>query len=197
MKFKNNNSQVRLFGLSPMLFVILLLLVLALVTGALELTGTTHFFHKDKLPAVIGTTSGGPSGGPSSSTSQSSGSKTSAKSATQNSGGNQTSSSLPLSAPYGVFVSNHSPNLSGHPAPSSETSVCNTTPGAQCYIKFTNGTSSTKLPTKTTGSDGAAYWYWDVGKNNLSPGDWTIIVTATLNGHTKTTQDPIALSVKK
>src|SRR6202011_3279223 len=40
-----------------------------------------------------------------------------------------------LVTPYGTFVSNHHPTLSGSPGPSEE-SVCNTTPGATCYIEF-------------------------------------------------------------
>lgn len=103
-------------------------------------------------------------------------------------------SSLPLYAPHGEFVSNHNPGKNG--SPTQETSVCNTTPGASCYITFTNGSISTKLPTKTADSSGTVYWYWDVKDDaHLSNGSWTIKAVATNGTDTKTTTDDIPLRI--
>jgi hypothetical protein len=194
MTLRKRTTSIRLLQQNPKLLIVVSLLVLVLIGATLELTGTTHFFHKTNLPAVISTMPGGPS----SDSSSSSKSKVSAKIDSQkNPSSSQTSNKLPLYAPYGVFVSNHSPNLSGHPAPSSETSVCNTTPGAQCYIELTNGSLSTKLPAKVADGSGSVYWYWDVAKNNLTPGDWKITVIATLNNQSKSTQDTMSLRVRE
>ena len=92
--------------------------------------------------------------------------------------------------PYGDFVSNHSP---GGPNPNQETSVCNTTPGASCYIEFTQGSSTKNLAIQTTDANGAAYWNWDA--SILDSGTWTIKAVATLNGHTESATDSRPLVV--
>jgi hypothetical protein len=91
-------------------------------------------------------------------------------------------------------VSNHHPGKSG--SPTSEVSVCNTTPGATCYIKFTNGDLSTALTAKKTNGDGVAIWYWDTKDANLVSGNWQIMAVATLNGQTKTSADTLPLVIK-
>jgi hypothetical protein len=101
-----------------------------------------------------------------------------------------------LEAPSGTFVSNHHPNLSGSPAPSQEQSVCNTTPGATCYIKFTNGSIVKTLAVETIDANGAAYWSWDVNKAGFTAGDWQITAVASLNGQTKTASDSLTLQVQ-
>lgn len=107
---------------------------------------------------------------------------------------NSAVSNLPLYAPQGAFVSNHSPGKGG--SPTAETSVCNTTPGATCYIIFSNGATTTKLPAKTADSNGTVYWYWDVEDDaHLSAGSWTIKAVATNGTETKTTTDNIPLRV--
>lgn len=169
------------------------LLAAVLVLAVLELTGVTHIFHKTPVPPVIpvDSSSNQPNTLPQSSP-QSSGSK-------DNKSGDSSSSQvkLPLYSPYGNFVSNHHPNLNGSPAPSQETSVCNTTPGAKCYVKFTMGSTHTSLPVKTADSKGSVFWSWDVRKAGLTVGDWTITAVATLNGQSKSVQDPLPLSVSK
>lgn len=166
---------------------------LVLLVLILELTNTTHFFHKSPVPPIIPVTtntSSTPTKNQNTQT-QSSGPKDSGPLTANGS----PKVNLPLYTPYGDFVSNHHPNLSGSPAPSKETSVCNTTPGVKCYIRFTKGSVTTSLPPQITDSKGTTYWNWDVKTAGMSAGDWTIAAVATLNGKTKTTQDPLPLSV--
>jgi len=119
---------------------------------------------------------------PSSSTSDSS--KSAATSTTAPSG-------TPPTTPYGDFVSNHSP---GGQNPTQETSVCNTTPGATCYIQFTQGSIIKSLSSQTADANGAAYWNWDA--TTLSGGSWTIKAIAGLNGQTATASDSRPLVVQ-
>ena len=94
------------------------------------------------------------------------------------------SSGIPPTEPYGDFVSNHSP---GGPNPTQETSVCDTTPGASCYIQFSQGGTTKSLATQTADANGATYWNWDA--SILSSGSWAIKAVATLNGQAKTATD--------
>ncbi len=186
-------SRGRVFyGLCVLVAAVLAVLIL-------EATNTTHLLHKAKVPAVIPVNSS-PNQSPGEQT-EDSGSASTSKGTkdSQATGGseNSGSSALPLYAPYGDFVSNHSPNLGGSPAPSSESSACNTTPGASCYIKFTNGSVTTRLPTKIADSNGGVIWQWDVKGAGLTTGDWTVSAVASLDGQTKTTADPIMLKVGK
>jgi hypothetical protein len=185
-KFQSRRLLKKWLVLGALALIILLL--------ALELTNTTHLFHKPSVPPVIPVTTGVPSSSNSTQASEQppSGSKDSAPTDSSS-----TKVNLPLYAPYGDFVSNHHPNLSGQPAPSKESSVCNTTPGASCYIQLTKGSVTTKLPTRVTDSKGTAYWTWDVKTAGLTTGDWTVKAVASLNGQTKTTQDPLQLTVSQ
>ena len=97
-------------------------------------------------------------------------------------------------APTGPFVSNHSPGQNGSPL--SEASVCNTSPGASCYIEFINGNSTKKLPAQTTDNTGAAYWSWNINDAGLSSGTWKITAIATLNGQTSSASDSANLEVQ-
>ena len=99
-----------------------------------------------------------------------------------------------LIAPWGDFVSNHHPGQNGSPL--SETSVCNTTQGASCYIAFTNGSIVKTLPVQTADSNGATFWSnWTPSSIGLTPGNWKITATATLDGQTKSTTDPMDLVI--
>lgn len=103
--------------------------------------------------------------------------------------------STELVTPFGTFVSNHKPGQNG--SPTSEQSVCNTTPGAQCDIQFKSADGVVKtLGTETVSNSGTAYWSWDVKGATLAPGKWQITAVATLNGQTKTSNDPILLEVQ-
>ncbi|MDO8592012.1 MAG: hypothetical protein Q7R60_03800 [bacterium] len=101
---------------------------------------------------------------------------------------------LPLNAPWGNFVSNHSPGKDG--APTSEVSTCNTTPGATCTVQFIKDGVSRNLETKTTDSNGSVSWSWDIKDANLSSGKWQITAVATLNGQSKSTSDQLPLEVQ-
>jgi cytoskeletal protein RodZ len=109
------------------------------------------------------------------------------------SSGPNNGSGQPPQTPTGPFVSNHGSNVSA----SSENSVCNTTPGATCYIEFTNGNSTLQLETGTANSNGAVFWQnWNVASYDFSPGQWTITAVANLNGQTATAKDGTPLTIK-
>jgi hypothetical protein len=99
-----------------------------------------------------------------------------------------------LVAPYGSFVSNHHPGQNG--ASTTEESLCNTTPGASCYIKFTQGNIVKSLPTQTTDASGATIWDWNIGQAGLSSGSWQVTAVASLGSQSKTTSDPTTLEVQ-
>lgn len=92
-------------------------------------------------------------------------------------------SSGTLEAPFGQFVSNYSPSLGSY-----EESECETTPGANCYIKFISSSNKTiTLQTKTVNAQGIDGWGWSVSSQmGFSPGTWSIQVIASLNGQVKT-----------
>lgn len=99
-----------------------------------------------------------------------------------------------LIKPWGDFVSNHHPGEDG--SPTIETSVCNTTPGASCYISFNNGVVTKSLPPQNIGPSGSVFWTnWNILSLGLSSGNWKITATAILNGQTKTSIDPMDLVV--
>lgn len=188
--------NLRFAGSKKSIALLLVLLVVAVVL-ALELTNTTYFFHKKVVPATIPvakpkstskedkkSSSTKPNGGQDSATE-------SAKVASPAGGGG---SNLTLVQPYGNLVSNHFPGKDG--TSTKEQSVCNTTPGAACYIQFTKvGTGEiTKLPAQTVGSDGSTIWNWDA--NILTSGQWEIRAVASLNGQSKSATDSLKLSVQ-
>jgi cytoskeletal protein RodZ len=102
---------------------------------------------------------------------------------------------ITLLTPTGSFVSNHRPSLSSTGSPSSEQSVCNTTPGATCEIRFTKGNDIKKLPTQSTDTNGSTYWNWDVKSAGFTTGTWSITAYATLNGKTLSAPDAIGMEV--
>ncbi|HET7529301.1 MAG TPA: hypothetical protein VFJ84_03700 [Candidatus Saccharimonadales bacterium] len=99
-----------------------------------------------------------------------------------------------LVAPWGNFISNHHPGQNG--APTTESSACNTTPGATCYIKFTNGSQTRFLDTKVADSQGAVIWTWDVKSAGFSAGSWQVSAVASLGGQTKTAADATPLVIE-
>ena len=165
--------------------------------AASELTDTTYIFHKKKVPTTIPVESStSKSKNKKSSSAKSTSTSNSAKSSAPENkvasptGGNTSGT---LAQPYGDFVSNHYPGQNG--SNTKEQSVCNTTPGAKCYIQLTNTATSqiTKLPERTTESDGSTLWLWDA--NTLSSGKWEVKAVASLNGQTKSATDSIKLNV--
>lgn len=95
--------------------------------------------------------------------------------------------------PWGSFVSNHHP---GNGSPTTETSVCNTTPGASCYIKFTNGAQARTLDAQVANANGSVIWNWDVSNAGFSNGNWQITAIASLSGQTKSVVDPQELVIQ-
>jgi len=191
--------------LTPLLASLLVVCIIIVVFTALELTNTTHFFHHQQ--AVSGTI---PSSNPKAQTptenqsgpsSKSSKNKNVAQSATNTVSGdksqvyNQAPTGGLLIAPYGTFISNHHPNLDGSPAPSQEQSTCQTSPGASCYITFSNNGVVKTLAAQNTDNEGVAIWNWDISKAGLTEGAWEINVIASLNGTTKTAKDSMQLEV--
>jgi hypothetical protein len=180
-------------------FAIPIILVAAIVVLlGLELTNTTHILHKSKtvsgtIPSKPAVTSSNKAKNNSPKTvAQSGGTVSNDKAGTAISDAN-----APLAAPFGTFVSNHKPSLSGSESPSQEESVCNTTPGATCTITFTNGNIKKSLAPRTADSRGAAYWTWDVNEAGFSVGSWEIIATATLKGDSKSSTDNLHLEVQR
>lgn len=197
----------------PLYMAVATVVLIALVVTGLEVTNTTHIFHSAPLAKkiVISTTSPKktttttttpatsntspnipvPATTPTSSKDTVDGSSSTPATTTT------TTTTAALMAPEGTFVSNHEPDISGNPYPNTEASVCTTTPGATCGMTFTMGDITRTLPTQTVDGSGSTSWSWSVtgGTNGFSPGKWQISVTATLNGQTKTVQDPTPLTV--
>lgn len=175
------SQKIRLVAI--MLGAILLAIVI------LELLGATHIVRKKASSSTI------PSTGPTNSQNESSTGQEQPKPSTekQNTPAEPTSSGdTNLTIPYGTFVSNHKPSLSSS---ASEQSVCMTTPGANCSIKFTSNGITKTLEAKTADSNGAVYWDWDVKTAGLSEGSWEITATATSGAVSKSTTDGLKLEV--
>lgn len=100
-------------------------------------------------------------------------------------------------SPVGVFASNHRPNISGSPSPSVLSSTCSTSPGAFCYIEFTNGTIKKSLPQKQVDQNGNTSWDWDIKDIGLTSGTWKVTAIAVNGSMQVKTQDPMDLVVKE
>lgn len=187
----------------PLLIAGGVILVAAAVVVALELTNTTHLFHKPKVSAheTASQNTKGETGDSSTTTPSTSSQSTSdtgstqsttptSPTGTQQKEGGSTSATLLM--PSGTFVSNHRANLS-----STESSVCTTTPGASCKIVFTNGSLTKELPTQATDAGGSTYWDWKLQDIGLTAGSWHVQAVATLNGQTKTADDATSLVVSQ
>lgn len=99
--------------------------------------------------------------------------------------------------PTGEFISDNTPNLSGSPHPSSESSVCTTTPGVQCTIKFTDGSKVISLPSQTTNGDGGASWNWTLQQYGFTQGTWAITAVASNGSKTATASYSMKLDVSQ
>lgn len=173
------------------------LAALILIVLGLELTNTTHLFHKAKpisgtIPATNPPSAAQKSQPKNNSTVNDTGG--SSASSSQKTGAVASGVSGTLLSPYGTFISNHHPGTNNSPL--DETSVCNTSPGATCYIKFVQGNVVKTLPVHTTDASGAAYWSWNVGQAGLTSGVWQITAIASLNDQTKTSADPLNLEIQ-
>ncbi len=176
-----------------------------LVLAVLELTNTTYIFHKRKavsgtIPSTTHSDGSQQSSGSNSNPSQQPSTTTTGSSTQPDNTKTNTptnTSDAALAAPYGNFVSNHHPGA-GNNAPTQESSVCLTTPGASCTITFTNSDGVVKsLSAKIADSSGTAYWdQWDVKTAGFTDGTWQIKATATLNGKSLSTTSDQPLDVK-
>lgn len=192
-------SKLRRF--TPYISAVLLLVI---VVTTLELTNTTHLLHKKRavsstIPATVKTESNdGNDTASTPSTPDTSATPTTPTTPTNTKVVGAPSTSAPLIAPSGNFVSNHKPSLShANDVPSQLQSVCNTTPGATCTITFTNTAGIVKtLAAKTTDATGSVIWDWDVNAAGFTTGTWKITATATLNGDSKSNSDPQSLEVQ-
>lgn len=99
-------------------------------------------------------------------------------------------------APLGVFVSNHHPNLSGTSAPNSLSSTCTTTPSVNCKIQFTKDGTVKELPAKKTDANGNTQWDWTLQEIGLTQGTWQITAVAVNGDLTTTSNDAMALEVR-
>jgi hypothetical protein len=175
------------------------IVVIAIIVAGLEVTNTTHIFHKQKPSPVIPTkiSATKPTSPSKKGTSDKSAGASTGSPATGNKQGTTSNSQAALIAPFGTFVSNHKPGQNG--APTSEQSICNTTPGASCFIQFTNGSVVKILAPQVAGSDGSTFWSWDskdASSIGLTPGSWKVSAVASLNGQTKTSDDSIPLEIQ-
>jgi hypothetical protein len=176
--------------------------LLALIMLILEVTNTTYIFHERPI-AISGSayTKGEPTSTSSTADKGSSKSTATDKSSDTTQPGDDKSDSgggttATLLQPSGDFVSNHHPNLSGQPAPNTITSVCTTTPGATCVIKFTNNGTTKQLAPEAVDRGGSAYWNnWKIQDVGLTEGSWTVTAVASLNGKTVTASDSLQLVV--
>lgn len=173
---------------------------LLILSGALvvsELTNVTHFFHKQTRYVITPTANGA-------STTQQKGEAKTSGPTSNNSGpvsqpgdnksGTGGSVSVALVTPTGNFVSNHSPGKNG--SPFTETSVCNTAPGATCQITFTKDGVTRQLESRLTDRNGTAYWNdWTPSSIGLTAGSWQIKAIASSGGQAKTAIDSISLEV--
>lgn len=187
---KNNlKSTIRKsWKLVALLGLFLLILII------LEVTDTTHIFHRSKpnvsTVPTLDRGSNRTSKKVESTTNGTNNNSTSSVNDSQKQTAPQASTTNDLTAPYGSFVSNH------HPSSQSdiEESVCTTSPGAECYIEFTNGTTIKKLPAKIIDSTGSTYWIWK--PSDIGVGTWKVTAIASLDGKTKSTTDQLSLEIK-
>lgn len=194
------SSRKSAFFSGPSFWMGSVILVLLVAGGAGELTGVTHIFHK-KPPALSTSgnvdTGGGAAqdiqkGEPQTKASPSPNSNTSSSQPGDTKSETGGSTNFSLLNPSGDFVSAHHVSLS-----TPITSVCNTTPGAQCQINFaTNNGMRESLSLETTDRGGSAYWNsWTPASIGMTTGTWQITATSTLDGQVKSTTDSMSLVV--
>jgi len=175
-----------------------LVVLLIVAMAVLELTNVTHFFHKRAPQTASQYTKGEHGTKTSNSATSSMAGSTSTNKASDGKNNGGTGPVAILLDPSGDFVSNHHPNLSGSPAPNTLTSVCTSTPGAECKIEFTKDNVTKSLPSMTTDSGGSAYWNnWTLQSIGLAAGTWQIKATVRLSGQTKTASDAMDLVVSQ
>lgn len=171
----------------------LLLVVIALATVLLQTQGLINLFGKHTQPGTANSyTKGQQSQNSQKPTTDSGGSGSNSG---EPSGNQKSPVSTALLAPYGNFVSDHNPNLSGTPHPNLMNSTCSTVPGATCQITFTKDGITKSLAIETTDAGGSAYWSWKLQDIGLTSGSWQVQAIARLGNQTKTTTDALLLKI--
>lgn len=180
----------------PLFLILLSLLLLAAgVITVLEMTDTTTWFHKKNFvtqPVTADRTVGPETKGEGGQKDE----PTRSDSPKEDDAAEETPPTVELKAPYGNFVSNHHPSISGQSSPNEIQSVCITTPGATCTIVFIKNNERRELPPQKTDAEGAAYWTWKLHDIGLTEGNWKIQGKATLGSQVKTADDILVLEVK-
>jgi hypothetical protein len=173
------------------LYLVTALFVIIIVMAILELTNTTHIFHKQNTP--VATTGNSLTKGEQSTNKNTTPSTSNATNTngSKTSTGTASSNQAPLSAPWGTFANVNKATLN-----ETMESSCNTVPGANCQITFTSGNLTESLSTKTSDSGGAVYWSWTPSSIGLSPGTWHEAMKATLGSQSNSaSNDPLTLEV--
>lgn len=106
-----------------------------------------------------------------------------------------TDQSQEVKKPFGTFVSNHHPQLSGDNAQLTIQSVCSSTPGARCTVIFTKGEIIKSLPEQVVGSDGSTLWEWNIKGAGITAGTWSIKAIAKIGEKSAETVDALNLEV--
>lgn len=163
--------------------VAILLLVLAGIITILELTNTTYIFHKKSTPHTASEYTKGTSDGDDASKPHSNDTAGDSK--------DSAGDSKDLVEPTGNFVSSHHATST-----SNLSSTCNSTPGATCKITFSKEGVTKALQTKTLDDGGAAYWSWQPGDIDLSPGVWSVKATVRLGDKSESTTDALSLEIR-
>lgn len=172
---------------------VLLILLVGVVVALMAFAAYSRFLAPKPKPTTASPYTKGTSPTPNASTNNTPTSSNSNSSGTDTKGNGGTSTTT-LLAPSGVFVSSHHTSLSSSAA---ESSVCNTTPGATCVIRFTNTSSGTvkELRSQETDAGGATYWNWKLSDIGLSAGEWKVEAVASLGAQTKTAADALNLEI--
>ena len=183
----------------PLPLLILSVVVVTLVLLLLEVTNTTHIFHKQSVvSSTIPTTTTDRADSVNSDTSYNTPESTSAGQKEATSTANEKTAVSPSSgsellAPSGNFVSSHRPSLKDSPG---QESICTTTPAAFCIIVFTKDGVIKTLESKKANSSGTVIWNWDIKSAGFVVGSWKITATTSLNGQSKSTTDLQNLEVQ-
>ncbi len=96
----------------------------------------------------------------------------------------------PPLAPTGLFINTHELSLTGTGAPRDGHSVCQTSPGATCEIRFLSGDRVVgSLEAEPVGDSGVVSWDWTPDGIGLTPGNHRVEVVAIRGGHEVTVTD--------
>jgi len=174
-----------------------LVVLVVVIIAVLELTNTTHLFHKKTfVPAPTNNANTKGEGAPAATTpgstykNPSAGNQTTNQGAPSNTDNSTGNASGPLEPITGNLVSSHHVTVN-----TTLQSVCNTSAGASCTISFTKDGVTKALAAQTTDEGGSTYWAWQPKDIGLDAGSWTIAAKATLGSQTQTSTDALQLEV--